>query len=216
MREKDKLVLIGYSGHGYVAAETIIAEDDEITGYCDREKKDLNPYGLRYLGSEEREEVLQVIGEYAFHIGIGDNNIREKVFLRLSKLSQARFHTAVHPSAVIASTAEVGTGVLIAAGAIVNPLASIGKGVICNTGSIIEHECRVEDFAHIAPGAVLAGNVTVGKKSFIGANAVIKQGVTIGKKVTVGAGSVILRNIPDGAVVVGNPGRPLVNRKFKK
>lgn len=43
----------------------------------------------------------------------------------------------------------------------------------------------------------------------IGSGATIMCGITIGERALVGAGSVVTRNVPAGAVVAGNPARPL-------
>ena len=43
----------------------------------------------------------------------------------------------------------------------------------------------------------------------IGSGATILCGVNIGESATVGAGSVVTRDVPAGAVVAGNPARPL-------
>jgi len=53
----------------------------------------------------------------------------------------------------------------------------------------------------------------VGKGASIGTGSTILCGVTIGERATVGAGSVVTRDVPAGAVVAGNPARPL--RKTK-
>jgi acetyltransferase-like isoleucine patch superfamily enzyme len=49
----------------------------------------------------------------------------------------------------------------------------------------------------------------VKRRAAIGSNATILCGVTIGEGATVGAGSVVTKDVPAGAVVAGNPARPL-------
>lgn len=53
----------------------------------------------------------------------------------------------------------------------------------------------------------LAGNVIVGEGTHLGIGACVIQGIRIGKWCTIGAGTVIIKDIPDGATVVGNPGK---------
>jgi acetyltransferase-like isoleucine patch superfamily enzyme len=78
-------------------------------------------------------------------------------------------------------------------GVSINSAVSIGKHCIINTNSSIDHDCVIEDFVHISPNAALGGSVI--------------QGIRIGKWCTIGAGAAIIRDIPDGATVVGNPGK---------
>ncbi|MGC4100295.1 acetyltransferase [Ferruginibacter sp.] len=199
------MILIGYSGHAFVVYGIFSAAGKKVTGYCDNEEKQNNPFSLAYLGRESSDTAVAAFKQEGFFIAIGDNKIREKIYHSL-EMQQLLPANAIHPSAVIDPSATIAAnGVMIAARAVINPLAMIGTGAICNTGSIIEHECVVGNFAHIAPGAVLCGNVKVGSNSFVGANAVIKQGVTIGNNVMIGAGSVVLKDIPDNVTVVGVP-----------
>ncbi len=51
--------------------------------------------------------------------------------------------------------------------------------------------------------------ITIGAHAFIGARAFILPGVEIGQRAVVGACSVVCRSVPAGAVVAGNPARPL-------
>jgi UDP-2-acetamido-3-amino-2,3-dideoxy-glucuronate N-acetyltransferase len=55
----------------------------------------------------------------------------------------------------------------------------------------------------------------VGKGASIGTSSTILCGVTIGEGAVVGAGSVVTRDVPAGAVVAGNPARPLPRKKTK-
>ena len=196
-----KIIIIGYSGHAYVVADAILSAGGTILGYCDKQEKNVDPFGMKYLG-QESEELL--IGKQ-WIIGIGDNHIRERISDMYKLYGQ--FRSVFHESAIIGSGSELGAGVFLAARTVINPLSKIGKGSIINTGAIIEHECEIGNYAHIAPGATLAGNVKIGNRTFIGANAVVKQGIKIGSDVIVGAGSVILQDVEDNVTIVGNPGR---------
>ena len=201
------MIIIGYSGHAFVLCGILKAAGQPITGYCDKEKKNYDPFGLPYFGTEFSEAALAAMKQNGCFIAIGDNLLRDAIYEQISGKG-IRSYNAIHPSAVVDPLAEIAAGaVMIAANVSINPLAKIGTGVICNTGCIIEHECVVDDFAHIGPGAVLCGNVKVGRRSFVGANAVIRQGITIGDNATVGAGAVVVKNVPDNVTVVGVPAK---------
>ena len=199
------MILIGYSGHAFVIYGILRSIGKEVTGYCDSSEKSFNPFKLPYLGNEQ--VAITTLKANSFFIAIGDNAIREKVFMKLS--AQNLFpQNAIHASSVVDDSVMISQhGVMIAANATINPLVKIGAGVICNTSCSIDHECVLEDFVHIGPGAVLCGNVKVGSKSFIGANAVVRQGITIGSNAMIGAGAVVVKDVPDNTTVIGVPAK---------
>lgn len=205
MSDKE-VILVGYSGHAYVVADTILNNGVKILGYSDKVKANSNPYNLIYLGFEKETDFIGWSREIPFALGIGDNLLRQNISNLIEEKGKA-VQTVIDKTATISSNVSIGSGTFINKNVTVNSLARIGKNVILNTGCIIEHECILQDAVHIAPGAVLAGNVTIGERSFVGANSVVKQGIKIGKDVIIGAGSVVITNIPDGKKVVGNPGR---------
>jgi acetyltransferase EpsM len=202
------IIIIGYSGHAYVAIDCFLSQGIKIEGYCEQKAKEYNPYQLNFLGQETQKTTIDLLKKHGCFVGIGDNQVRKKIMLKL-EAHELLFCNAIHQTSYVSSYTRIGEGVLIGAKAVINPMTTIGHGVICNTGSIIEHECYLENFCHIAPNATLCGNVYVGESSFIGAGAVVKQGIKIGKNVVVGAGAVIIRDVPDGVTVVGNPQRIL-------
>lgn len=205
---KDRLIIIGYSGHAYVCIENALINGWKISGYCDTSEKSLNPFNLQYLGNEQ-DYLSQNKDVFSF-IGIGDNFLREKIYTNIP----STFINLIHSKSIVSPTVTFkdNQNILINAGVVVNAFARIGKGVILNTSSIIEHECVIGDFTHIAPGAVLAGNVTVDERTFIGANVVIKQGIHIGKNAIIGAGAVVIRDVLDNEIVAGNPSK-VINAK---
>ncbi len=204
---QKSVILIGYSGHAYVAAGIFRSAGRLVTHYCDNTVKQYNPFGLEYLGTETSAEAMAAFAIQDFFIAIGNNSIRCNIAAALGQKKVIPIN-ALHTAAIIDPSAAIATsGVMIAARAVINPLVTIHEGVICNTGCIIEHECNVAAFAHIGPGAVLCGNVQVGRNTFVGAGAVVRQGISIGSNVMIGAGAVVIKDVPDAATVVGNPAR---------
>lgn len=201
------ICLVGYSGHGFVAADILQASGQVIAGYADREEKATNPFHLPYLGPETSLKADQ-LAAYRFFIAIGDNGIRHRVYTHLAGQG-ASFASAVHPAAVVAATVQASAAVFIAAGAVLNPMVELGTGAIINTRASIDHECVVGAFAHIGPGAVLCGNVKVGAFTFVGAGSIVKQGVRIGANSMIGAGSLVLNDLPDNCLAFGQPARPV-------
>lgn len=205
---KQRHIIIGYSGHAFVMIESLKSMGLIPDGYCETAEKELNPYGLSFLGNEKDPAVLEKLKDACIYIGIGSNELRKSIHQWLVYRGLS-LPPVIHACAISSASATIGDGSLLAPGCIVNAMAVIGRSVICNTSSIIEHECRIGDFSHIAPGAVLAGNVSVGTGSFIGANAVVKEGVKIGNHVLIGAGTVVIRDVVDNACMVGNPQKEL-------
>lgn len=201
-----EIVLVGFSGHGFVVADAAIASNLNLNYYSDKRPVSNNPFNLAYLGFEGDCDFSFWNNDYDFILGIGDNQIRRKT-AELIRSKGRDIINVIHPTASLSAKVILGTGNFISRNVAVNVLAEIGNNCILNTGSIIEHECVIGNNVHIAPGAVLAGNVTIGNNSFIGANAVIKQGVTIGSDVIIGAGSVVIKNISNSIIVVGNPAK---------
>jgi len=194
------MILYGASGHAKVIIEILEHRGQPITGLVDADPhiKALLGYPVYPSFNDAAIDVNnQVI------IAIGNNAVRKKL---TAEITQA-FGTAIHPSAILSSRCEVAPGTVVMAGVVVNSSVRIGSHVILNTNCGIDHDCVIGNYVHISPNATLAGNVTVGEGAHIGIGACVIQGIKIGNWATIGAGAVIINDVPDGAVVVGNPGR---------
>lgn len=202
------IAIIGYSGHAYVMIEALKSMGREVKYYVDLLEADSNPYGLKYLGSENSSDNDQWILDYNYVIGVGDNKIRHSIWENISKKG-AKLKNVIDQNADISSTAKTGMGVFISKNVSVNSLSEIEDLAIINTGAVVEHECRVGKAAHVAPGAIMLGNCELGSFSFLGAGAVLREGVKVGSNSIIGAGAIVLHDVGDNETWVGNPARKI-------
>lgn len=190
------MYLYGASGHGRVIKEILESLNQKVDGFIDD-----NPAVDEQLGlpvSHSVEDVDEVI------VSIGDNGMRKRVAEKL----RCKFAKGiVHPKAVFSQTANIGEGSVVMAGAVVNAGTVIGNHSVINTCASVDHECQIGDYVHIAPGAHLCGLIQVGEGTLIGAGASVIPCVKIGRWCTIGAGAAVVSDVPDGATVVGVPGR---------
>lgn len=208
----ERVVIVGAGGHARVVLDCLRrAGRFEVAGFLDPRCVGQSIEGVPVLGGDELLAKLpsEGIGLAIIGIGsIGDNSLRRRLFEQ-GRAAGLQFVNAVHPSAVVADSVVLGSGVAIMAGAVVNAGTMLGDNSIVNTGAIVEHDCVVAAHAQIAPGAVLCGGASIGIAAHVGAGATILQGVTIGDSAVIGAGSVVLADVAARTVAAGVPARPV-------
>lgn len=210
-----KLVVLGGGGHAKVVIDILQSYPSlELIGITDQntERHGQEILGVPIIGDDSiLPELIDSGVSHAF-VAIGGNSLRKELFEETVELG-FRFANAVHPKAIISSSAKLGQGIAIMGGVTINTDCIINDNVIINTGANIDHECRIAKHVHIAPGATLAGNVTVGEGAFIGAGTTIIQGVCIGEDVIVGAGAVVLHDVAPNTTVAGVPAEVIKGAK---
>ncbi|MGV0947236.1 acetyltransferase [Empedobacter falsenii] len=191
------MYLFGANGHGKVVVEIAELLDLTIDGIIDNAPISDELFGYPILSNipNNCKELF---------ISIGDNATRKNIAIQNLSIN---FPTLIHPKASISKRAKIAQGTVVMSGVSINSEVKVGKHCIINTNSSLDHECKIGDYVHISPNVALAGNVEVGEGTHIGIGASVIQGIKIGKWCTIGAGAVIIKDIPDGATVVGNPGK---------
>lgn len=213
-----RCVILGAGGHAQVVIDALLLIGvTEIHGVLD-----VNPsrwgsriLGVPVLGGDELLPDLTASGVTSFIVAVGTitSGAHRSRLYQLGLAAGLEPLTVIHPSAVCSSAAAIGAGSVVFATAVINAGSVLGVNTIINTGAIVDHDCVIGDHVHIAPGATLSGMVHVGQGALIGAGAALQQSVSIGEEAIVGAGAVVVGDVPSRAVVVGNPARPITQRR---
>ncbi len=202
---KEKLLIIGASGHGKVVADIAIKMNKwKSIAFLDDDESINTSMGLEVIG--KTSDVFTYKDEADLFVAIGNNDTREKIQKEF-EAEGLSIASLVHPSAVIGTDVEVGIGTAVMAGVVINSASMIGKGCIINTSCSLDHDNMIEDYVHISPGANLAGTVRIGKGSWIGIGSVISNNVNICRSCKVGAGAVVVKDITEPGIYVGVPVR---------
>lgn len=209
MSEQARVVIVGAGGHGHVMLDVVLLQGQaEVVGFLDDREEvqgQLTRGGYPVVG---RTDFTSVAGASHFLVALGNNAVRARLYAAACAAGLQPW-TAIHPSAVIASSAFLGPGAQIVAGVIVNPFARVGADVILNTASTVDHDCVLGDHSFLGPGVHLGGNVTIEPLAFVGTGASLIPGVTVGEGTTIGAGAVVNRDVPPYKVAVGVPARAI-------
>ena len=117
-----------------------------------------------------------------------------------------RFANLVHRGVDLFG-AQVPEDAVIYHNATIGPLVTLGEGSVVFMGGIVGHGSTVGRGCIVGPNAVVNARVRIGDGVYIGANATILPEVKIGSWATIAAGSLVVRDVPDGATILGVPGR---------
>lgn len=187
------LLIIGAGGHSKVVAEA-----------------------ARSMGVERITILDELAGQTAeidapdathFIVAIGDNKARSRVFEEYLSQSSLKPFSAIHATAFISDSAQIGAGTFVGPRAVVHVDAKVGLNAIVNTAAVVEHDCVLDDHAFVAPSSSLCGGAKVGVRGFVGTNATMLPLSSIGEDSILGAGSVLKKSLGDRVVAVGAPAR---------
>ena len=204
---KNRLLIIGASGHGRVIADIAIKLNIwQDIAFLDDDENIRTSMGIDVIGKST--DAFDYLNDYDIFVAIGNNKTREKLQSRLESAG-ANIPILIHPSAIIGERVEIGAGTVAMAGSIANCCSIIGKGCIINTGATLDHDNVIEDFVHISPGVHIAGTVEIGKGTWLGIGSVVINNVNITSSCIIGAGAVVVKDITEPGTYVGIPAKKI-------
>lgn len=204
----NPVLILGAGKLGKLALDIFSGNDVLVYGFLDEDKKLHNTEisEVLVLGDINDENYLGIIGNKTeVFVAIEHRTAKEKTVKQLLTDRKTMPVNAVHTKAVVSEEAEMGHGILVAAGAVINPGARIGHHSVIHSGAVIDSAAVIGEYAEIGAGAVINADAEIGKGAFIGSGAVIVSGIKIGKNARIGAGSVVIEDVKDGKTVFGNP-----------
>jgi sugar O-acyltransferase (sialic acid O-acetyltransferase NeuD family) len=207
-RLSKKLVIIGAGGHATSVANAAKSAGFDICFFVDSGRKGLTLFGAPIIGNISEVAV----SEYCFAIAVGDNAVRERIYLKILADYRLSFPVIAHSSAIVSYNTTIREGTVLMPGSIVGPNCTIGRFCFLSSMSSLDHDCEVSDFGSLAPGSITGGHVSIGLRSAISIGAVIKNDIIIGQDSVIGANSYVNRAVPANVIAYGSPAKIIRSR----
>lgn len=106
-----------------------------------------------------------------------------------------------HPTASVARSAKIGTGVFLGPLTLVGPEATVHDYVQINNCSSVAHHCIVGRAARLSDGVRLAGSAVIEEGAFLGLAVTVNEKITIGRGSTVVSGVHVFDHVPPRSIV---------------
>ena len=203
------IIIIGAGGFGREvynwAKESFPSKNFKIKGFLSKNPSDLDNFniGVRILGEESTYDIKE---KDRFIIAIGDIDTKKLVVANLKKKG-AQFLTLIHPTAIISSTAKIGTGAIICPFALVSDHAVLDDFVLMNFYSSCGHDAKVGKYCVLSPYATINGFGILEDEVFLGTHSTVTPNKKIGYRAKISANSVAMHDVSARSLVFGVPGK---------
>ncbi|MDQ3535257.1 MAG: acetyltransferase [Bacteroidota bacterium] len=207
------VVIFGAGGLGKAALE--IFQSNNVVVYCFLDDNtsligtEIN--GVSVLGKTDDDEFLKFLGSQSeVFVALDENKYRKSIVDFLYEEKKVMPINAIHKTAYISKSANLGHGNLINMSVNVGTGAKIGNHCLLHSRTILDHEAELEDFVQVGAGSTINAGVKIGKNAFIGSGVTIISGVSVGPGARVGAGSVVVEDVKKNETVFGNPAKTVL------
>lgn len=202
------VIIFGSTGIAKAALEIFNSNNIVVYGFLDDDEKNHNTEvnTVSVLGATDDHGFTKLIGQKceAF-VATDDNATRKECVEYLIETRKVMPMNAVHQTASISESFNIGHGNFVNAGAVLSNDAKMGSHNIINSKVIIEQDVEIGDFVQIGAGSIINAKAVIEDEVFIGSGVTIVAGVKIGKKARIGAGSVVVGDVKKGQTLFGNP-----------
>ncbi|WP_420384915.1 acetyltransferase [Roseivirga sp.] len=216
---RKKVIIIGGKGSAVVVAEQIYDAqikdaNVEFLGFA----FDDPSFGLEINGFPIVSKTRSVFNKYKSFTDVEfifqlyrPDLMEERIDLLNSYgIPLERFHTFVHPSSIVSSSAKLGCGSVILANCVINSNVQIGNHCTIHSNSLVGHDSSLGDYNFVAAHNVIGSNSKIGRANFFGLNSTFNNYLKVGDNCFVGMASNVIKDIHSGEKVYGNPAKPFI------
>ena len=201
--KNKKIIILGGSGIGMMAANIAEENGHEVIGFLNNEKN-------KYVGKYKKHRVVGDLNKIKKFLKYKDvffslafktmkkERLMWEQYLKLN-IPINKFITLIHQSAYVPNRySKIGKGVIICANASVGVDVRIGNNSILMPFSYVGHNSVLKKYVTLANHASIGARVIIGNAAHVGSNSTIKQGVRIGEFSIIGNSTNVLKNVkPD-------------------
>jgi UDP-perosamine 4-acetyltransferase len=142
--------IVGSGAHARKAYHCVTQAGDRVAAFVDEKPGAQAPVpGVPVWA----DSALETAAPAELFVAIGRAEPRQRLMDRAAAAGW-RLPPLVHPRACVAPDAQLGEGVMVAAGAVVESGARLGRGAIVDIGALVDHDAQVQPFAHLPAGQV--------------------------------------------------------------
>jgi len=206
------IIILGAGSIGKSAMEAFASNEVIVYGFLDDdallEGKEIGD--VEVMGKLDDQTYLSVIGnECEAFVAMEEIEVRRNLVQMLVEDRKVMPVNAIHDSAILATSAEIGHGNFIGAGVIIGSYSELKNHLIINPAAVINHDVKLGNYVQIGAGSVINSGVEIEDEVFVGSGVTIVSGIKIGSGARIGAGSVVIKKVDEGQTVFGNPAEPV-------
>jgi len=188
----DKIILIG--GGGYAAeVATYIKDNEKFDFEVYDDSEEIHPSLQDLKIGNINDFINDFDGAKKCFLAIGDTLQKKEIHNKIKHLS-IEYHSFIHPTATISSTAKLGECHFLYPYTIVTNNAIIGDFVTLNSYSAIGHDSKIGNYSVLSAHVDITGDVEIGECVFFGSGSRTMPRLKIGSGTRVGAGVTIVKN----------------------
>ena len=211
-----KIIVIGGKGTAVTVAEQMIDASErgaeiEFLGFAfDEASFNGSINGLPILcGTKEVYSKYGSMNDVGFIFQMYRTDLmKDRVALKDSYgIPLEKYHTFVHPNAVVSRSVKLGKGCIVLAGSVIMPNAVLGNFNSVLSCCTIGHDTILGHHNIFATHVAMGSGCHIGDRNFFGMNCTINTRAVIADDCFVGMASNVIRDLPSLSKVKGNPAK---------